>query len=216
MKKYIILLTVLILAALQSEAAVQLKVSAVSKFDTSKPAKTIDVKIREDAQLGEYNLKAGDTMLCKVIDVSSPKRGKRNACFTVQPTEIVSNGQNIHIKEEFYGKYSKTVLSKEELKNMPKGQIVEKAAVTAGSFVIKGLGQGVSMAEGMIKNQEGNRIKSGVKQVYEDSPISYIEKGQDLNITTGDNFYFIFNINDEIVEDKPNYTYTVPENRTNE
>ena len=48
------------------------------------------------------------------------------------------------------------------------------------------------MAEGMIENEEGNRIQSGVKKVYKESPLSYVEKGQELKMESGDSFYLIF------------------------
>ena len=44
----------------------------------------------------------------------------------------------------------------------------------------------------MIKNEDGNRIESGVKKVYKDSPLSYVEKGEELNIRPNDKFYLIF------------------------
>ena len=210
MKKGIILtLFAFLFSVCASQAAVQMKVTAIEEFETEKPSKTISVKIREDVVLGDYELKCGDVLKSNVVEVTDPKRGKRDANVYIQPYAYVSGGVTKQIQETIFGKYSKTVLSKEELKKLPKLQIVEKAAVTVGSFYIKGLSQGVSLAKGVITNPEGNRVKSGVQQVYEDSVISYVEKGKELDIKPGDEFYFIFNVEDEDAE-KPNYSYTEP------
>ena len=209
MKKGIILTILgLIFSITTVSAAVQMKVTAVNEFETDKPTKTINVRVNENITLGNYELKAGDVLKSNVLEVTDPKRGKRDAIFYVQPYAYDSDGVTKNIDETIYGKYSKTVLSKEELKKFPKLQIAEKAAVTVGSFYIKGLKQGVSLAKGIITNPDGNRVKSGVQQVYEDSIISYVEKGKELDIKPGDEFYFIFNV--EVEEEQPNYSYTEP------
>ena len=210
MKKIFILSVMLFLTISTANAAYQVKVTAINEFNTEKPSKNINVTVREDIKLDEFDLKAGDVLKCKVVDITDPKRGKRNATFSVQPYAYISDGKTFGIKKEIVGKYSKTVLSKEELKNMPKGKLVEKAAVTVGGFYVKGLGQGVSLVEGMVKNEDGNRLESGVKQVYKDSPLSYVEKGQELDIMPGEDFYFVFGKTEDEEEDKPNYTYTEP------
>ena len=208
MKKGILLTVLALMFSISAaSAAVQMKVTAVNEFETDKPTKTINVKVNEDIALGDYEIKAGDILKCNVLEVTDPKRGKRDANFYVQPYAYVSGGTVKKIDETICGRYSKTVLSKEELKNLPKLQIAEKAALTVGSFYIKGLSQGVSLAKGVITNPDGNRVKSGVQQVYEDSIISYVEKGKELDIMPGDEFYFIFNIEKE---EQPNYSYTEP------
>ncbi|MBR6126078.1 hypothetical protein IKQ21_00165 [bacterium] len=210
MKKGILsLIFAFLLSVCSVQAAIQMKVSAVNEFDTEKPTKTINVRVNKDTILGNYELKSGDILKSNVLEVTEPKRGKRDADFYVQPYAYVSGGVTKNIDETILGRYSKTVLSKEEIKKLPKLQIAEKAAVTVGSFYIKGLSQGVSLAKGVITNPDGNRVKSGVKQVYEDSIISYVEKGKELDIKPDDEFYFIFTIEDEEVN-RPNYSYTVP------
>ena len=208
-KKIIIAMAAFFISLTSVQAAVQMKVSAINEFDTEKPSKTINVKVVEDTMLGNYELKAGDILKSNVVEITDPKCGKRDAVFYVQPYEYVSGGCAKTIDKKMYGKYSKTVLSKEEIKKMPKGQIIEKAAATVGSFYIKGFGQGISLVKGVVKNQDGNRVKSGVKQVYEDSPLSYVEKGHELDIKPEDHFYFVFNIEDD-VEEEANYTFTAP------
>ena len=91
-----------------------------------------------------------------------------------------------------YGKYAEKVLSAEEIKNIDAMKVGKKAAITVGNHFVKGVAPVASLAEGIVKNEEGNRLESGVKQVYKDSVFSYVEKGQHLDIKQGDEFYLVF------------------------
>ena len=167
-------------------------VSLVGDFYTAHPAKKIDVRVIENGTLGAHNLKAGDVLHCNVVKVTDPKRGKRSATFAVCPTSYTSDEEEIKIEENYYGKYADKVFSKEEFKKVDKVKVGKKAVLTVGNHFVKGLTAGVTMAEGMIENEEGNRIQSGVKKVYKESPLSYVEKGQELKMESGDSFYLIF------------------------
>ena len=167
-------------------------VSIVGEFDTAHPSQSIDVSVIEDGTLGSHILKKGDVMHCNIVKVTDPKRGKRSASFAVCPTSYTSNGETVTIEENYYGKYASKVISKEELKKVDKVTVGKKAVLTVGNHFVKGLTAGVTLAEGMIENEEGNRIESGVKKVYKESPLSYVEKGQELKIDSGETFYLIF------------------------
>lgn len=167
-------------------------VTTVSKFDTANPSQKLDVRVIEDGLLGSHILRTGDVIHCNVVKVTDPKRGKRSATFAVCPTSYTSDGETIVINENYYGKYAARIISKEELKKVDKVEAGKKAVLTVGNHFVKGLKTGVTLAEGMIENEDGNRIKSGVKKVYKDSPLSYVEKGQELDLESGDSFYLIF------------------------
>lgn len=80
---------------------------------------------------------------------------------------------------------------------------------------MKGLSIGYSAVEGAIKNEKDNRFKSSVNEVYQDSPLSYVEKGAELIIEKGQVFFLNFKTKDDVPEeDLPNYEYTElqPEN----
>ena len=173
-------------------ASDKVHVSIIGEFDTAHPTQKIDVRVIEDSSLGNYTLKAGDILHCSVIKVTDPKRGKRSATFAVCPVSYTSDGETTVINENYYGKYADKVFSKEELKNIDKVKVGKKAVLTVGNHFVKGLTTGVTLAEGMIENKEGNRIESGVKKVYKESPLSYVEKGQELNLESDKQFYLIF------------------------
>lgn len=207
-KKLLILLFVFFFQVSSVLAAVQLKVTALEEFRTEAPTEYINAQLRETGFLGKYTLPTDSVLHCSILQIVDPKRGKRNATFFVRPVSYTYKNRTYDITEEIYGKYSKTVLSKEELKNIPPSKVIQSAALLVGNYFIKGLSVGVSFVKGIVGNDEDNRIKSGIVKVYKDSPLSYISEGEQLDIQPGDNFYLIFKIEDD---DEPNYTYTVEE-----
>lgn len=192
-KKIFLMISVLFFGLSAANAASdKIHVTTVNEFNTKNPSQKIDVKVVEEGILGSHVLKTDDVIHCNVIKVTDPKRGKRAASFAVCPISYTSEGNTISITENYYGKYAARVLSKEELQNVDAKKVGKKAAVTVGNYFVKGVAPAVSMAEGMVKNQEGNRIESGIKQVYKDSPLSYVEKGNELDLVPGEQFYLIF------------------------
>ena len=207
-KKILVLLSVLCLSVSSALAAVQLKVTAEEEFQTDNPADYIDARLRETSFLGQYTLPINSVLHCRVMQIVDPKRGKRNATFFVQPVSYTYKDRTFEIKEEMYGKYSKKVLSTEELKKIPPSKVIQNTALMVGNYFIKGLSMGVSFVKGVVGNEEDNRIKSGVVKVYKDSPLSYFSEGEQLDIQPGDDFYLIFKIEED---SEPNYTYTMEE-----
>lgn len=210
MKKLVLTLICLFCQFSICNAANYLKVTAMEDFDTASPKETFNVQLREDGFLGQYSLGVNSILHCQVLQIVDPKRGKRDASFFIKPLTFTENGQVKTIEEEMYGKYTTVVLSKEEIKKLPYGKIVKNGVLMVGSYFVKGLSIGVSFVEGFAKNEKDNRFKSGVANAYEESPISLVEKGDELEIKTGDDFYFVFKTEEDVQE--PNYTYTPAEN----
>lgn len=192
-KRILYLFAVLFLTIACANAAPdKIHVSAVESFSTENPASKIDVKVLTDSSLGNYKLKSGDIIHCNVVKVTDPKRGKRAASFAVCPISYTSEEHTIKIEDNFYGKYASKIISKEELKNVDAKQVGKKAARSIGNHFVKGVAPVASLAEGMIKNEDSNRLESGVKQVYKDSPLSYAGKGKQIELEPGEQFYLIF------------------------
>lgn len=192
MRKITQLFLALLLSTVVTYAAENVKVSPLEDFNTETPSQTIDVKVLSTAELGKYTLLENDTIHCEVLNVSHATRGKRDASFVVKPVSITTNGENIVIDEEWVGGYSKRVLSKDELKNVDKAELAVKATKSVGNLFVKGFGQGISFAQGVVENGGQKPIRSGIKKVYKDSPLSYVEMGQELSLTPNDTFYFVF------------------------
>ncbi len=201
MKKILLILALMFLQITACQAAVQMKVVALEGFKTDAPTETIKVKVLQDYTLGEYDIAVNSILNCKILLVVDPKRGKRNATFYVRPLSYTVNGATCTIEDEFYGKYSKFVLSKEEIKEIPAGTVVKKAALSVGNFFVKGFSTGVAFVQGFAQNEKHNRFKSGVANAYEQSILSYISEGKQLDINVGDDFYLVFKTKEDAIEE---------------
>ena len=95
------------------------------------------------------------------------------------------------IEPKMIAKYTEKVLSVEEIKKTPPKKIAKKAVSTVGNFFVAGFSYGVSFVDGVKQNKEDNRLKSGVKQVYDDSFLSYVEYGHEVEIKEGQEFYLV-------------------------
>lgn len=186
----------------QPVLAKPIAVEALSDFTTENPPKEMSIKLLEDIAVDDtLTIKAETIVDGNVVDVTDPKRLKRNASFTFVPTSYRDErGQVVVIKNYYPAKYTTKV---------NKGQLAKSAALGVGSFFVKGLSIGYSAVEGAIKNEKDNRFKSSVTEVYQDSPLSYVEKGEELVIEKGQLFFLNFRTKDDVPEeDKPNYEYT--------
>lgn len=196
-KKFCLILACLLFQMTAAFAAVQMKVVAINEFRTDKPSDSLEVRVMKDTELGRYTIAQDSALHCKVMKIIDPKRGKRNATFFVQPLYYIEGDKTIKIEDEIYGKYSKHVLSKEELKNIPTYKVMKTAALAVGSYFIKGLSIAYSFGEGIVKNEQDNRLKSGVVNAYESSPLSIISEGEQLDIKVGDDFYLVFKMSED-------------------
>lgn len=170
-------------------AAQSIKVSAITEFNSKKPTETMQVITQEKIEFKNgITFENGTLITGTIIDVKQPKRGKLDASFKFKPTTYTYNGKTEQINDEnFIGKYK-------EYKELNKAEMATKAATSAGGIILQVpfFSQGISLLKGMWKNQESNRLKSGVVQVYKDSPLTYVEEGKDIEIKEDDIFILKF------------------------
>ncbi len=185
------------------------EVTALDSISTEKPSKSVSVKLLDTLEIAPGQmLNSGVVLTGQLVDVKSPKRLKRNAGFSFKPVSYTDvDGSNHKITSNIKALYTTT---------LDKGHLAKSAALGVGNHFVKGLSMGLAAVEGAVKNEEGNRIKSSAVSVYEASPLSYVEKGEELNIGVGQNFYLKFpdiqpeevQTNDDDVKGQ-NYSYTI-------
>lgn len=199
----IFLYTILILCMItQPVFAKAIAVQALDGFSTEAPSSSMRIKMLEDVMIDDnITLNFGYIVSGKIIDITEPKRLKRDASFTFVPLTYTDlNGKTFEIKGYYPAKYTT---------KLNKGELAKTAALGVGSFFVKGLSLGYSAIEGAVKNEKDNRFKSSVNEVYEDSPFSYVEKGGEIVIQKEQNFFLNFDVKDEEEKDSnlPNYNY---------
>lgn len=151
-------------------------VEALTEISTQKPEQHIQVKVIRDCSLGGVELKDGYILNGKILNVTDPKRLKQNASFTFYPmTYTDMNGKESRFSKVYVGTYSPKF-------EIDAGKVAKSAVLTAGNRAVKGLKTGYYAVEGAVKNEEGNRIKSAAHNVYDNSILSYAEKGEQLDI----------------------------------
>lgn len=185
------------------------EVESLSSFSTDNPPQSIVIKLNEPITLtNTISLKAGDVIQGDLIDVVSPKRLKRDASFSFKPNFYMeADGKTHDIPVDIVASYTEPI---------DKGNLAKNAALGVGNFFVKGLSMGAAAVEGAVKNNGENRFKSSAKSVYKASPISYVEKGEDLDIKKSQVFYLKFPNPDKVSESEneteqkgQNYTYNV-------
>ena len=170
-----------------SANAETMQVMSLGEFSTENPSEYIELQLCDDFVYGpEIDLRAGYQIKAKVVDVVSPKRLKRNAKFSIILVSYKDFGGNVHnFPEEYVGKFSPKF-------QLDKGEIAKDAALAVGNYFVKGISIGYNAVEGAVKNEEGNRFKSGVTAAYESSPLSYANNGEEIEIKKYDFFSFKF------------------------
>lgn len=201
MKKILFLLIATVLT--QPVIAKNIKVEALSDFSTGNPPKIWRVKILETFVANDgFIVKEGSVIEGRIDDVKNAKRLKRDGSFTFVP-EFYYDPETCstkNVKKSFEGKYSKR-------NELDAKTVAKKGAITAGNIFIGAfVGPSVALVEGTIKNDQGNRAKSAVVSVYESTPLSYANKGEELEFKKGQAFIMNFKLKNE-EKDLPNYHY---------
>lgn len=173
-----------IIGAGASALAKTVEVMSYSAFSTANPPSSIKVELLDELEISaDTIIPAGAEMEGKVVDVVSPKRLKRDATFSFQPELYIVEGSKHNLEETVKAKYTTT---------LDTAELAKKTVLSVGNHFVKGLTVGVSAVEGAVKNEEGNRFKSGAKSVYNATPLSYSQKGKDIEITQNQVFYLKF------------------------
>ncbi len=160
------------------------EVVSQNAFSTANPPSAITVELLDELEISaETTIPAGAQIQGKLVDVISPKRLKKDATFSFQPERYSINGSEYKLDGTVKAKYTTT---------LDKAELAKKTALSVGNHFVKGLTVGFRAVEGAIENDEGNRLKSGAKSAYEATPLSYAEKGKDIEITQNQVFYLKF------------------------
>ncbi len=189
MKKIIYFLVFIIMSPVF--AADKLHVSAMNDFSSINPTQNFQVMLVEDGVLNGIYMLRGDILNCTLNKTTNPTRAKRDAKIYFNVISYSDKKGTHQIEPKMIAKYAEKVLSVEEVKKTPPKKIAKKAVGTVGNLFVTGFSYGVSFVDGIKENKEDNRLKSGVKQVYDDSFLSYAEYGHEVQIKEGQEFYFI-------------------------
>ena len=161
---------------------------------------------------GKIKLENEALLRVKITQIHNAKRGKRDGYIETklvaysltnkgnEAIDVTNNNLELKISRYLEADY--------------KGFAQSTATSVVGHVVgIPFLNQGVAAVKGAVKPIEGkSRIKSAGINAYKSTPLTYIEKGKELNINPGDKITISFKSESE-EENNPNYEYE--QNRMN-
>lgn len=185
-QKIFYLCFLLLISGMFNKAYAQtVEVISLSSFSTENPPAEIKIQLSDPLELTEeVTLQPGTKINGNLVDVVSPKRLKRDATFSFQPTSYVDDKGNIcKIEEQIVAPYTIPI---------DKANIAKNTALSVGNHFVKGLSIGVAAVEGAVKNPEDNRLKSSVVSAYKSSPLSYVEEGEELDVAQDQHFFLKF------------------------
>lgn len=175
MKKICLLISLMLLLCIPAQAEV-MAVQAIGRISTERPNDIIRVKVIRDCTLGNVELKIGYILEGKMLNVIDPKRLKRDASFTFYPTYYHDlNGNVTRFTKVYVGEFSPKI-------EIDPVKLAKSAVLTVGNHFVKGISTGYYAVEGAVHNDDKNRVKSAVHNVYENSFLSYVEEGKQLDL----------------------------------
>lgn len=187
-RRLLYLFIILLFANSTAALAQTVMVQSLDNVSTVNPPKFLTVKLLSDVQLDEnLVVKCGTIITGRIIDVEDPKRLKRDADFSFRPISIEDTEGNYTVISDYYvGEYTTKL---EPVK------VAKTAALSLGNCFVKGFSLGYNALESAIVDEENDRLKSTAIGLYKKSPVSYVEKGNDILINKGEIFYLKFNGN---------------------
>ena len=160
-------------------------VESLESFSFDNDKSTVNFKVIEENPFDNGIVFEKDSIVtAHVMKVVEAKRGKRNGYLVVEPVSysIPSKGnETLNINEEYW------VANVVGYKPFDVKKAAFSAGLSAAGYFVKGIGQIYYFGKGIISPNEGEgRLKSGAKNVYENSPLAFIKEGEEINIQKGD------------------------------
>lgn len=160
-------------------------VESLYNFSSKNPGRTFAAKMVEEYTFDDIlTLEKNAIVRGKVLEVVGPKRAKRNAYFVFKPYTYTVPSKGGIVK-----RIGHTDIEAKAVGYVPfdKVQAAKSAGLTVAGFFVTGAAQIYHFGKGAITAQKGeNRLVEGGKEVYENSPLTYIREGNELHINKGD------------------------------
>ena len=152
-------------------------------FSSEYPPKSFNVTVYEDYYIKNMGMIAKGTVLyLEILKVSDAKRAKRDASVEARIVKVYSpiNDETVNVNNP------RAIVKLSKYKELDKGNVATNVGITVANHFVKHITYPAHFVKGVVKDKEGNRLKSGVKEVYDSSILSYVEKGEELNLQAGD------------------------------
>lgn len=174
MKKLLVISAIFMLSLSANAEVISDKIYTSAQQDLSnnlKPGEDIELTVINPGHLTkDLNLEHGETISVKILNYNKPKRGKRDGYYDIQYND----------KTNGLMKGKMLVGKQKDIK-----EISKKASTAVASHLLKAtlLPQALAVTKGLIKpNENQNRLQSAGTNLYESTPLTYVEEGQEFNV----------------------------------
>lgn len=184
MQKIIILFLSMLFVSSPVFAKSTVIVQSLSNFSSTNPQYTLSVRVAKTHKFKSgFTLQQGTIINSRVVKITEPKRGKRDVYIVVQPSTL-----NIPAKKQKRAFKSVHLMAKvTPHKKMNKKEAAQKGAVGVTGIILPGFAQVYYFCKGYHNPERGKtRLASGGRCAYKNSPLVYVEKGDELKIRRGD------------------------------
>ncbi len=191
--KFALILALLLFINPVFAKTIKVVAQTTNSFDPYDPPEVFYAKILEKVSVEENKVVPKGTIRGNVVKVSTSKRGKRNGYLVIQISGFKEEGANVFAPTRNDIRAKVTRYKKTDLKELG----ISSATSIAGLFVDH-IAIPINFARGMITPYENkSRLKSGVQKAYEKSTLSYISKGEEIDLKTGELVVLTVKIKDE-------------------
>lgn len=156
----------------------------INEINTQNPPEEFCVKVTKKCKWYDgYSLEEGCIIKGEITEIVPPKIGKRDAFLKFTPKSFSIPSKDGKITELELSQ----IIKVKPYKPMTKIEIAGKVVTTAAGTVVDGLGYGINFVQGAVQAKEGeHRVKAGINNAYEASPLSYGRKGYHRVFKEGD------------------------------
>lgn len=188
MKKLLIILASLLImtpAFAENKAVVQ----CLDNFSSDNPSAYFNARVLEEVEFDNgIKLEKDALIRGKVMQVVEAKRAKRDAYFVIKPVAYSTPSTKMVHRISQNDWEAKVV----GYKPFDVKETAESAGVSVANFFVQGVSTVYYFGKGFIHPNDDNRLKSGVKEVYDNSFLSYIKEGNALQVRRGDSLELVF------------------------
>lgn len=154
-------------------------------FSTKNPPKEFSVVMNDTYVVkNKRTVEEGTVLYLELTKVSKEKIGKQNASVTARIVKVYVPSQDktidvTEINPNAYVKFSQ--YEKLDVKDK-----ALDASISVANKFVSNISYPAHFVKGAVKNESGNRLKSGLYETYDSSILSYASIGKPLVLKSGD------------------------------
>jgi hypothetical protein len=169
------------ISAVQAKSFKPVAIKALEDFNNLSPSQTYSFQFLESIYFNDSSyIQAGTVVNGNIIKVFMPQRGKRDGYFEMVPVTMTHDDKTETVETPQY-MYEIRAYSPRDNAHVAAG-----VAKGAAGYLYKGVANCTYFTEGFCQSDNGYRIKAGFKRVYDNSFVSNMKFGQELNIKKDD------------------------------